>query len=205
MNAIVPVPVELTAFTAITQNNKVALQWKTATEVNNYGFEVERRSTFSVSFPYQGGDHGSDWQKIGFVNGNGTSNIEHSYSYTDNSVSSGTYAYRIKQVDNDGTYKYSHEAEVTIEAPRVFALNQNYPNPFNPTTTISFTLAQDGKTTLKIYDMLGREVAMLVNEELKAGVYHQVLFNASRLASGIYFSCLETRGQKQIKKIMLIK
>jgi hypothetical protein len=192
-------PVELVAFTATANHMNADLHWSTATEVNNYGFDVERRLINSQSSTV------SNWEKIGFVEGNGTSNSAHSYSYTDASVSSGTSAYRLKQIDNDGTYKYSSEAEITIAVPKVIALNQNYPNPFNPTTTITFTLAQDGFTTLKIYDVLGREVTTLVNGEMKSGVVNTVNFNASKLSSGIYFSRLENSGNVQMKKLMLLK
>jgi len=188
-------PVELASFTAAALNNSAALAWKTATEKNNYGFEIERRVVGSAS----------QWFKIGFVAGNGTSSKEHTYSFADANVSSGTYVYRLKQIDNDGTYKYSGEAEVTITMPTVFALNQNYPNPFNPTTTISFTLAQDGYTTLKIYDVLGKEVATLVNGEMKAGVQNTITFDASKLSSGVYFSRLQNSGSTQIKKLVLMK
>jgi len=192
-------PVELLAFTATANRTKAYLHWSTATEVNNYGFDIERRLINSKS------STANNWTKIGFVEGNGTSNSAHSYSYTDASVSSGTYAYRLKQIDNNGTYKYSSETEITIAVPKVVALNQNYPNPFNPTTTITFTLAQDGFTTLKIYDMLGREVTTLVNGEMKSGVMNAVSFNASKLSSGVYFSRLESSGNVQTKTLMLLK
>jgi hypothetical protein len=201
----IPLPVELVSFTA-TANRLPAggrfnadLHWSTATEVNNYGFDVERRLINSQSSTV------ISWTKIGFVEGSGTSNSTHSYSYTDASVSSGTYAYRLKQIDNNGTYKYSSEAEITIAVPKFIALNQNYPNPFNPTTTITFTLAQDGFTTLKIYDVLGREVTTLVNGEMKSGVMNAVSFNASKLSSGVYFSRLESSGNVQTKTLMLLK
>jgi len=192
-------PVELVSFTATVASNAPTLTWQTATEVNNYGFDVERRLVNSQSLTL------NSWGKTGFVRGSGTSNRAHSYSYTDASVSSGTYAYRLKQIDNNGTYKYSSEAEVTVSGLKVFALNQNYPNPFNPTTTISFTLAQDGFTTLKIYDVLGREVATLASGGLKANVVNTVTFNASKLSSGVYFSKLENNGSVQIKKLVLMK
>ena len=192
-------PVELVSFKATVASNTATLTWQTATEVNNYGFDVERRLVHSHSSTFD------SWGKIGFVKGSGTSNSAHSYSYTDASVSSGTYAYKLKQIDNDGTYKYLYEAEVTVSVPNVFALNQNYPNPFNPTTTISFTLAQDGFTTLKIYDVLGREVATLASGELKANVVNTVTFNASKLSSGVYFSKLDSNGSIQIKKMALMK
>jgi hypothetical protein len=192
-------PVELTSFTASVSQLNTTLQWSTATEVNNYGFDIERRVVSNQPSAV------SSWTKVGFVQGNGTSNDKHSYSFSENITVSGTYAYRLKQIDNGGAFKYSQEAQVTIEVPKVFMLNQNYPNPFNPTTTISFTLAQDGMTTLKIFDIMGREVATLANGMMKAGVIQQVTFDASRLSSGIYFSCLENNGLRQIKKIVLMK
>ena len=194
-----PLPVELVSFTATVASNAATLTWKPATEVNNYGFDVERRLVNNQSTTL------NSWEKIGFVKGSGTSNSAHSYSYTDASVSSGTYAYRLKQIDNDGTYKYSSEAEISISIQKLFMLNQNYPNPFNPTTTFSFTLAQNGFTTLKIYDILGKEVATLVNGEMKAGLQNRVNFDASNLSSGVYFSRLENNGSVQIKKLVLIK
>jgi parallel beta-helix repeat protein len=189
-------PVELSSFTASTANSAATLSWKTATEVNNYGFEVEKRLV--------GETVNGAWEKVGFVAGNGTSNTEHTYSYADANVSSGTYAYRLKQIDNDGTYKYSNEAEVTINVPNILTL-ANYPNPFNPTTTFSFTLVQDGFTTLKIYNVLGKEVATLVNGDMKAGITNTVTFDASKLSSGVYFSRLENNGSAQIKKLVLMK
>jgi predicted GH43/DUF377 family glycosyl hydrolase len=192
-------PVELVSFTAAAASHAAMLQWKTATETNNYGFDIERRVLQSQSLPL------NSWEKIGFVKGSGTSASTHSYRYTDATVSPGTYTYKLKQIDNNGTYKFSNEAEVTVTAPKVFALNQNYPNPFNPTTTVSFTLAQDGFTTLKIYDMLGREVATLASGDLKANVVNTISFNASKLSSGVYFSKLESNGNVQMKKLVLMK
>jgi hypothetical protein len=167
--------------------------------------DLERRivdnQNLSLPSPNRGG---LGWGSIGFVAGSGTSNTEHTYSYSDANISSGTYAYRLKQIDNSGTFKYSNEAEVTISVPKVLTL-ANYPNPFNPTTTLSFTLAQDGFTTLKIYNVLGKEVATLVNGEMKAGITNTVAFDASKLASGVYFSRLENNGSAQIKKLVLMK
>lgn len=191
-------PVEMTSFTATGTHTGASLVWQTATEVNNYGFEIERRQV-------EGKSEKGEWKKIGFVAGYGTSNSIKSYSYLDNNILTGTYAYRLKQIDNSGTYKYSNETEVTFAVPASFVLNQNYPNPFNPTTTITFTLTQDGYTTLKIYDVLGREVATLVQGEMQAGVEHHVTFNGSRLANGVYFSSLENHGEKQIKRMVLMK
>jgi uncharacterized protein (TIGR03790 family) len=191
-------PVEMASFTATGTHYGASLNWQTATEVNNYGFEVERRLVEERS-------EKEEWKKIGFVAGQGASNSAKNYSYTDNNISSGTYAYRLKQIDNDGTYTYSSELQVTVTVPSSLVLNQNYPNPFNPTTLICFTLGQDGYAILKIYDVLGREVATLAQGNMQAGVEHRVTFDGSRLANGIYFSSLESNGEKQIKKMVLMK
>jgi hypothetical protein len=200
LNGFTPLPVEMTSFTATVQGMTAKLQWRTETEVNNYGFEVERRSVNSDQLSV------ISWQKIGFVSGAGTSNTPKEYSFTDAKFTAGRYAYRLKQVDNDGTFKYSQSVEVEVGmVPRVFTLSQNYPNPFNPSTTIEFTLADDGMTTLKIFDILGREVVTLVNEELKAGIQHSVLFDASRFASGLYFYRIETGKNSLVRKLMFLK
>jgi hypothetical protein len=186
-------PVEMVSFTATANGLNAELRWSTATEVNNYGFEIERRQN-------------GNWSKVGFVAGAGTSNSPRVYSYTDNTLSPGIYVYRIKQIDNNGTFLYKNSAEVEIGlAAKKFELETNYPNPFNPTTTITFTLAQDGFTTLKIYDVLGREVTTLANGVMKSGVINTVSFNASKYSSGVYFSRLESNGNVQMKKIILLK
>jgi hypothetical protein len=195
----IPLPVELTSLTASVNQLNAELKWSTATEVNNYGFEVERRAISDQQSAV------SSWAKVGFVNGNGTSNVQHSYSFSDNITESGSYAYRLKQIDNSGTFKYSQETQVTIEVPKVFTVSQNYPNPFNPTTNIDFTVAADGKAVLKVYNTLGQEVAELYNGEAQAGRIIQTHFDASRLASGIYFSRLEADGKSLVKRMMFIK
>jgi hypothetical protein len=192
-------PVELIAFTATAAHNAATLMWTTATEVNNYGFDVERRAIGNLQ------SANSNWLKVGFVQGAGTSNSQKKYSFADANVTSGRYAYRLKQIDNGGTYKYSIETEVTLSVPHEFVLHQNHPNPFNPSTTISFTLAQDGFTTLKIYDMLGRETTTLVIENLQAGVVHMAKLNASQLASGLYYYKLESGKQMKVKSMLLVK
>lgn len=206
-------PVELTSFTAVGQGSSVLLNWNTATEVNNYGFEIERKKIRDSRFRSQDTPESSimspasTWSRISFVEGNGTTNSPKEYSFSDNNIqSSGKYLYRLKQIDRDGKFEYSQAVEVTIgSVPKDFALIQNYPNPFNPTTTIGFTLQASGPTTLKIYDAIGREVATLVDEFLDAGVYHQNIFNASNLPSGIYFAKLSSEGKSQIRKLMLLK
>ncbi len=187
-------PVELTSFNATANLSIVELQWKTATEVNNAEFDVQRRLTSTQL-----------WTKIGSVAGAGTSNAPHNYSYADNVGIAGTYSYRLKQIDHDGSFTYSQAMQVTIEAPKVFALAQNFPDPFNPSTTIQFTVPDDGRATLKIFNSLGQEVATLFDGEAAAGAYHQAQFNASNLASGIYFSRLEFGGKMQVKKMLLLK
>ncbi len=192
-----PLPVEMIAFTAIAKNRDIQLHWMTATEVHNYGFEVERRRVDGPT---------TQWLKVAFLKGSGSSNSPKEYSFTDTKLSSGRYAYRLKQIDMGGTFKYSESVEVEVGGvPRLFTLNQNYPNPFNPRTTIEFTLAEDNKVTLRIIDILGREVITLVNDEMKAGVLHQIPFDASQLSSGVYFSLLESGGKKLVKKLMLMK
>ncbi len=193
-------PVELTSFTATSTNNVVELQWKTATEVNNYGFSVERRVQ-SV-----------EWKKIAFVNGNGNSNSPKSYSYTDNlalahNLNLDLLQYRLKQIDFDGKYEYSNAVEVKIDAPSKTVLEQNYPNPFNPETTIIYKVQPASKVSLKVYDLLGREVATLVDEFKQAGTYNsQFSILNYQLSSGVYFYKLQTdNGFSETKKLMIIK
>ncbi|MFZ4621933.1 MAG: LamG-like jellyroll fold domain-containing protein [Bacteroidota bacterium] len=207
-------PVELVSFTASPVRLNAELRWKTATEVNNHGFEIERKHVSGFKIQESGGTTStlkhetpnSDWTRIAFVEGNGNSNVTHEYSYTDRSLSVGKYSFRLKQIDLNGTFSYSSEVEVTVgSVPNVFALEQNYPNPFNPSTTIGFTLQLSGMTTLKVYDAIGREVVTLANENLEAGVYHQRTFDASQLSSGIYFARLVSGGKIQVRKLMLVK
>jgi hypothetical protein len=174
------VPVELSSFTASTSNGNVVLNWTTATETNNKGFEVQR-------------SNGGEYQTIAFVQGNGTSTQQHSYTYSDQKVENGNYSYRLRQVDFDGTSEYSQVVEVSVSNPVEYNLAQNYPNPFNPSTKINFSLAVDSKVTLKIFDVLGQEVAALMNEQIAAG-RQEITFDASRLNSGVYFYRLEAAG-----------
>ncbi len=184
------VPVELQDFSASTNGNIVMLKWSTATETNNHLFEVQRNS-------------GKGFFIVGSVNGFGTSTKIHNYSFIDKNLNAGTYLYRLKQVDFDGTYKYSNEIKVYI-APVKFELAQNYPNPFNPATKIGFRISDFGFVSLKVYDNLGREVATLVNEVKQPGVYH-VEFNGSNFPSGIYFYKLTTGEYSEVKKMLLLK
>ena len=192
-----PTPVELNSFNAKTKGSDVELLWKTATEVNNHGFEVERKSNDVES---------SSWEKVGFVAGNGNSNSPKEYSFTDKNITGGPkFAYRLKQIDNSGTFTYSDKVEVEV-VPDKFELFQNYPNPFNPSTTIKFSLTKDSRVAINIYNILGEKVTELINAEYKAGFY-KVQLNSTGLglASGIYFYSIETESFKSVKKMILMK
>ncbi len=197
-------PVELTSFTVNSTGSTVVLNWRTATEIHNYGFEIERRSVKSEEPIVM------SWQKIGFMKGNGTSNAPKEYSYTDASVASGTYAYRLKQIDVDGAFKYSGTVEVSLMKLAEYALGQNYPNPFNPTTSIQYELPARSIVRLVIYTVLGQVVQELVNTEQQAGM-QSVVWNA-HVSSGIYFYRLEAtstdnpnRKFVEMKKMIYLK
>ena len=198
-------PVELTSFTAALSGEAVSLKWNTATEVNNYGFSIERSTTPSNPPPYQGGGQGGGpWETLGFVKGNGNSYSPKDYAFTDPNPPVGTVVYRLKQVDIDGAFKYSGEVEVKVEVPAKFALEQNYPNPFNPTTTIRYSLPEESRVIIKVYNMLGAEVATLMNENKAAG-NHQIEFDGSKLASGTYVYKIQTGKYSASKKFLLLK
>jgi hypothetical protein len=192
-------PVELVSFTATGTRNGASLVWKTATEKNNYGFNIERRVVNSQSSIV------NSWSKVGFVAGHGTSNSANSYSYADANVAAGTYAYRVAQVDNDGTVKTYNESEVTIGAAAKVLTLGNYPNPFNPTTTFEFSVPNDGLTTVKIYNVLGQELVTAFSGEVKAGQYNHATFDGSKFSSGVYFYSIENNGQHMIKKMLMLK
>jgi len=193
------VPVELISFAAKANNRDAVLNWSTSTETNNAGFEIERKQIFnSQNYP------DNNWERINFVNGNGTSNELHNYSYVDDNLAPGKYLYRLKQIDFNGTSKYSHTIEVEIFSPNDFVLEQNYPNPFNPGTKISWQSPVDGYQKLKVYDVIGNEVATLVNEYRSAGNY-DILFDASHLSSGIYFYELVVDKFSSVKKMILLR
>jgi len=190
------IPVELTSFTSILLNGDVKLEWSTATETNNQGFEIQRRN------------EDSEYQKIGYVPGHGTTTEAQTYSFIDSKVVRGNYFYRLKQIDFDGSFEYSDEIEVEVSGPLTFALEQNYPNPFNPSTSIQYAISSKQFVTLKVYDVLGNEVATLVNEEKAAGSYEvefQSAVGGRQLASGIYFYKLQASDFTQIKKMILLK
>ena len=192
-----PLPVELVSFAADVKDSKVQLSWQTATEINNYGFEIERRIDKD------------EWSNIGFIEGHGNSSSPKSYSFIDNSPLGGNkFQYRLKQIDNDGQFEYSDVVEVDV-IPNQFELSQNYPNPFNPSTKIRYSIpssvkGQSIKVILKVYDILGNEVATLVDEEKGPGIY-EVEFSTIGLASGIYIYRIESTEFMDTKKMVLLR
>lgn len=188
-----PLPVELSSFTAkMYDEDKVKLNWKTQTEVNNYGFDIERQAI------------SGEWEKVGFVNGNGNSNSPKEYSYVDNNLIGGSkFLYRLKQVDNDGQFTYTDAVEVEV-VPNDYDLSQNYPNPFNPSTTIKFSVPKQTQLKINIYNMLGELIETISNGTYEAG-YYTVSFNASNLPSGMYIYRIESSDFVQVRKMVLIK
>ena len=186
------IPVELTSFSAVASKDKINLFWETATETNNQGYEVQRSSD-KINFV-----------AIGYVSGAGTSTEKHSYTFSDNNNTWNKVYYRLKQINLDGSFWYSQVVEAVGVVPTEFGLSQNYPNPFNPVTTIEYQLPVTAKASLKLYDMLGSEIATLVNEVKEAG-YYKYSFNGSELASGTYFLRMQANDFVQTKKLTLMK
>lgn len=187
-----PLPVELTSFSTNFSDNQVFLNWKTATEINSASFLIQRKSN-------------SDWESLGSVNASGYSNSPKEYSFRDKTIISGqTYVYRLKLIDNDGSYKYSSESSVRTGLPTSFSLSQNYPNPFNPATVISYSLPKTSLVNIKVYNVLGIEVMTLVNEEKSAGNY-SVNFISKDLPSGAYLYQIRAGNFQATKKMLLIK
>lgn len=186
------VPVELTSFKAVSSRSDVILQWTTATELNNLGFEIQRKS------------QNSEYEAVGFLSGAGTTTESRTYFFTDSKLANGVYYYRLKQMDYDGAFTFSDEIVIEVDAPTEFALDQNYPNPFNPSTNINFSLADAAVVKMAVYNLLGQQVAVILDEFREAGL-HSVTFNASDLPSGTYFYTIETPQFKQTKKMLLTK
>ncbi|MEE9572110.1 MAG: S8/S53 family peptidase [Candidatus Neomarinimicrobiota bacterium] len=189
--ALAMIPVELTSFNAISDGGVVTLNWQTATETNNQGFEMQRSNN-------------GEFEKIGFVPGHGTTTELQSYTFIDENVLAGKYTYRLKQIDYDGTTEYSNVVEVEVAQPIEYNLSQNYPNPFNPSTTIAYSIPKDGLVTLKVYDILGKEVVTLINELQTAGTKN-ITYDASELSSGVYYYQLVSGEFRSTKKLILMK
>ena len=186
------IPVELISFTATSNGNEAILSWSTATELNNKGFEVQRK--FGTN----------NFVTIGSVTGHGTTTSPNQYTYVDKLLDAGKYFYRLKQLDFNGTFEYSNIVEIDVRSIDEFTLKQNYPNPFNPTTKISWQSPVNSWQTLKIYDLLGNIVANLVNEYRPAGDY-KVDFNASTLPSGVYFYRIQVENFVETKKMIFLR
>ncbi|MFN0157021.1 MAG: T9SS type A sorting domain-containing protein [Bacteroidota bacterium] len=196
-------PIQLANFTAVALDaNSVQLNWMTVSETSNYGFEVQR-STDGVQ----------DFQTVAnsFVPGNGTTIEPHSYTYTDQTAYVGTWYYRLKQIDLDGTTNYTDPIQVDVvlgvsddQQPLAFGLRQNYPNPFNPSTKIKYSLISTEKVTLTVYNLTGQLVANLINEVQQPGVY-SIVYDASALAGGVYFYRLEAGKSMETRRFILLK
>ncbi|MGE5365406.1 MAG: T9SS type A sorting domain-containing protein [Bacteroidota bacterium] len=191
-NTTAPLPVELTSFSCSTEGLNVVLTWKTATELNSQFFEPERRSGNGA------------WVKAGRVSASGNSSTARIYTFADRLPAPGSYSYRLKMIDLDGSFSYSSVVNVASGLPENYSLSQNYPNPFNPSTTISYQLPQDGLVRLSVFDALGREVRSLVNTFQQAGT-HSVSVDAGSLTSGIYFYRLTVNNVTLTKKMQLMK
>lgn len=195
-----PLPVELISFTGKAVKSAVNLRWVTATEVNNYGFEIQRMTAAG-----KGQTESLQWENLGFVAGSGNSNSEKSYSFTDRNINAGMkYFYRLKQIDSDGSFDYSDVIEVLTGLPDKYELSQNYPNPFNPSTVINWSLPEAGYVTLNVYNPLGEKVALLFAGEAEAGSY-SVSFNAASLPSGVYIYQLKSENFSAAKRMLLQK
>ena len=186
-------PVELSSFVSSISGREVTLAWTTSEEINNSGFDIERSAL------------NTDWTKIGFVQGNGTTNEIKNYTYTDKNLNSGNYNYRLKQIDFNGNFEYYNLGnEVIVNVPAQFSLYQNYPNPFNPSTKIDFEIPSDGNVKISVYDNSGKLVSVITNGFRAAG-YYTVDFNASNLSSGVYFYKLESNILSKVMKMSIIK
>lgn len=191
-------PAELSTFTAFVIENEIQLIWETETEVNNYGFDVERQKSEMSS-------HKAEWKKVAFIEGLGNSDSKRNYSFIDKTADiSGKYNYRLKQIDIDGGYKYTESIEVEIGIPNKFEVAQNYPNPFNPTTTISYSIPERSKVQITIYNVLGQLVKKLLDKEQLPGKY-KLSFDASSLSSGTYIYKVSAGENIKVRKMVLIK
>lgn len=189
-----PLPVELTSFEGKFDKNRITLIWQTATEVNNYGFNVERRTK------------SEKWNTLGFVNGSGNSNSPKEYSFIDKNISAGNYIYRLKQIDTDGSFTYSKAVEIKVdEALNKFILSQNYPNPFNPVTRIEYSIPEAGIVQIEILNVMGERVAQLKNDIVESG-NNTIDWNAQNCPSGVYFCKMEfnTSTSSKIKVLKMI-
>ncbi len=191
-------PVLISSFTAAVENNRdIKMFWTTTMEINNKGFEIERKQ------------NADEWINAGWVAGSGNSNVPVNYFFSDNKLNAGKYSYRLKQIDYNGNFEYhALSNDVLISQPNEFSLSQSYPNPSNPVSKIDFQLPFAGNVTIKVFDITGREVAKLIDENKEAGFY-SVTFDGNNLASGVYFYRIQAEGEGQnftaVKKLLLVK
>ena len=190
------IPVELTSFAGSVTGLDVKLNWSTATELNNNGFEIQRKA-------------GKEFATVGFVKGNGTSTNNHDYSFTDKQLQTGLYTYRLKQIDFNGRFEYSSVVEVQVVQGMNYSLMQNYPNPFNPETAIKYSIPQNGKVSVKVFNVTGKEIMTLVDKEMLAGSY-EVKWNGkdntgATVTSGVYFVKLSSGNYVETKKMLFLK
>ncbi|HLP14911.1 MAG TPA: T9SS type A sorting domain-containing protein [Bacteroidota bacterium] len=196
----VPLPVELVSFDAVYADGLAVLEWTTAGELNNYGFEIERAEPKDC-FSNKGY---SAWTQAGFVEGHGTTTLPHFYEFTERCPCAGTL-YRLKQLDRDGGFRYSQEiAAAAIVVSASYALEQNYPNPFNPETEVQYTIPVQQRVRLSVFDVGGREVTTLVDSTMPPGTY-TVVWNAQHAPAGIYFYRLIAGPFMGVRKLVLIK
>ena len=191
------IPVELVSFTGKIVGNNVILSWVTGSEKNNLGFEIQKAVDLTLS-------DSKNWMRVGFIQGKGTSTTINQYSYTDTDVETDKSLYRLKQIDFNGTSNFSNEIEINFSSSVNYSLSQNYPNPFNPTTIIKYSILHSARVQIKIFDLLGNEVAAPVNEVKSAGTY-DVDFNAGNLPGGVYFYQLNAGKYSETKKMLLLK
>ena len=192
-------PVTLVSFSATVEKNNVKFNWVTEWELNNKGFELERKET----------KENSQWKTITFIQGGGTTQGQKFYTYDEKKLKAGSYNYRLKQIDYNGNFEYFDLSDaVTVKAPNDFKLSQNYPNPSNPKCKIDYEIPFDGKVSIKVYDILGKEVYKLV-DEIKTADFYSVEFDGSNLASGMYFYRIIAEGDgknfTKTLKMVLVK
>ncbi len=190
-------PVELASFMFSVNRNSVTLSWSTAHEMNNSVFDIERLHAAAEGM--------KNWEHIGFVKGSGTSEETKTYSYEDKKLKSGSYRYRLKQIDYNGNFEYFElNSDVIVQNPSSFSISQNYPNPSNPKSRIDFEIPEKTNVNIKIYNLLGEEVLKLMDEVKEAG-YHSAEIDGSNIASGVYFYVIQAGKFKAVKKMILLK
>jgi hypothetical protein len=200
-----PLPVELSSFTSRVNGRDILLSWETKTELNTYEFEITRTKLNTDASV-------TTWNTVGSIKASGTSTSPKNYTFKERDLQAGKYQYRLKMMDNDGTFQYSKVIETEIALPKEFSINQNYPNPFNPTTNIVYQLPVEAKVILEVFDLTGKKIVELVNQDQSAG-YYSVNFGSlsNKLASGVYIyriSAIDKAGGNNftsMKKMMLLK